>query len=226
MFSTLQACTRSEYRSIPELIAAIQPSVVMIRTVSLLNDQEQSGSSLIENTGVGSGFVYRSDGYILTNHHVIANATDITVSFYDKKQYKAVLVGTDNLTDLAVLKIDAGDRKLPALKFSDPDKIRVGQTVVAAGSPVGLDQTYTSGIISAVNRDIGESFWYLPQIQSDVAINPGNSGGPSVNMNAEVIGINSTITNPGGVMANAGLGFLIPAQYILEIEKQLRENGK
>ncbi|MEK9720372.1 MAG: trypsin-like peptidase domain-containing protein, partial [Quisquiliibacterium sp.] len=138
--------------------------------------------------GVGSGFIISADGYLLTNHHVVDGADDIYVTLTDKREFKGKLIGSDKRTDVALVKIEA--RTLPKLTIGDSSKIRVGEWVVAIGSPFGLENTVTAGIVSAKGRETGE---YLPFIQTDVAVNPGNSGGPLLNMRGEVIGINSQI---------------------------------
>ena len=138
--------------------------------------------------GVGSGFVLSPDGYVMTNAHVIDGADEVMVTLTDKREFKARIVGIDKRTDVAVVKI--GATGLPAVRIGDAGRLRVGEWVVAIGSPFGLDNTVTAGIVSAKQRDTGE---YLPLIQTDVAVNPGNSGGPLINMRGEVVGINSQI---------------------------------
>lgn len=169
--------------------------------------------------GVGSGFVISSDGYILTNHHVVDGADDILVTLADKREFKARLIGSDRRTDVALVKINANG--LVALKFGDPNKLRVGEWVLAIGSPFGLENTVTAGIVSAKGRDTGD---YLPFIQTDVAVNPGNSGGPLLNMRGEVIGINSQIySRTGGFM---GISFAIPIDEANRVADQLRTTGR
>jgi len=138
--------------------------------------------------GVGSGFILTGDGYVMTNAHVIEDASEVIVTLADKREFKARIVGTDQRTDVAVVKIEAAG--LPAVKVGDISKLRVGEWVMAIGSPFGLENTVTAGIVSAKQRDTGS---YLPFIQTDVAINPGNSGGPLLNARGEVVGINSQI---------------------------------
>ena len=169
--------------------------------------------------GVGSGFVFTSDGYVMTNHHVVDGADEIFVTFSDDREFKAKLIGSDKRTDVGVLKIDATE--LPSLTIGDPNKVRVGEWVLAIGSPFGLNNTVTAGIVSAKGRDTGD---YLPFIQTDVAVNPGNSGGPLINMNGEVIGINSQIySRTGGFM---GISFAIPIDEAMNVANQLREEGR
>ena len=170
-------------------------------------------------SGVGSGFVIDSDGYLLTNHHVVDGAESIIVTFPDKREFKGKVVGSDQRTDVALVKIEG--KSLPSLKIGNVNNTKVGQWVVAIGSPFGLENSVTAGIVSAKGRDTGE---YLPFIQTDVAVNPGNSGGPLLNLDGEVIGINSQIySRTGGFM---GISFAIPIDEAMRVAKQLRENGK
>ena len=169
-------------------------------------------------TGVGSGFVLSADGYIMTNAHVVDEADSLIVTLPDKREFKGKVVGKDKRTDVAVVKIDAKD--LPAVTVGNVGNLKVGQWVVAIGSPFGLENTVTAGIVSAKQRDTGE---YLPFIQTDVAINPGNSGGPLINMSGEVVGINSQIySRSGGFM---GISFSIPIDEAMRIAEQLRTSG-
>ena len=171
----------------------------------------------------GSGFIISSDGYLLTNNHVVEDADEVKVSLGDRREYKAEIIGTDPRSDVAVLKIDAED--LPTLKIGKSEKLRVGEWVVAIGSPFQLRFSVTSGIVSAKGRSIpnGSDSTYVPFIQTDVAINPGNSRGPLFNLDGEVIGINSQIyTRSGGYM---GVSFAIPIDYAMDVADQLRENG-
>lgn len=173
---------------------------------------------------MGSGFVISEDGYILTNHHVIENADNIYVRLIDRREYTAEVVGTDARSDLALLKVDAED--LPYLRFADSDSVKVGQWVLAIGSPFGLDYSVSSGIISAIGRSIPgpNNDTYVPFIQTDVAINPGNSGGPLFNLEGDVVGINSQIyTRTGG---SIGLSFAIPAGLAKEVVAQLKDKGR
>ncbi len=173
-----------------------------------------------ERRGTGSGFIISSDGLILTNHHVIDGADEITVRLTDKREFKGKVLGSDKKTDIAVVKIDAKD--LPALKMGDSSKLKVGEWVAAIGSPFGLDNTVTAGIVSAKSRQL-PSDQYVPFIQTDVAVNPGNSGGPLFNMAGEVVGINSQIfSTSGGFM---GLSFAIPIDLALQIKDQLVKTG-
>ena len=174
-----------------------------------------------ESRSLGSGFVISQDGYVLTNAHVVDGADEITVKFTDKREFKAKVIGADRRTDIALIKIDATG--LPAVRFGDPAKLKVGEWVVAIGSPFGFENTVTAGIVSAKGRSLPQEN-FVPFIQTDVAINPGNSGGPLFNMRGEVIGINSQIySRTGGFM---GLSFAIPADVALDVQKQLKEKGR
>ncbi len=169
--------------------------------------------------GVGSGFIVSSDGYVMTNHHVIDGADEIVVTLTDRREFKAKLIGSDRRTDVALVKIEASG--LPTLPIGDPAKLKVGEWVIAIGSPFGLDNTVTAGIVSAKGRETGE---YLPFIQTDVAVNPGNSGGPLINMRGEVVGINSQIFTTSG--AYAGISFAIPIDEAMRVQEQLRATGR
>ena len=173
---------------------------------------------------MGSGFVISKDGYILTNHHVVDGADEIQVLFADRHEYRAEIIGSDRRSDLALLKIEA--ENLPALEFADADALRVGEWVLAIGSPFGLDYSVTAGIVSAIGRSIptekGEN--YVPFIQTDVAINPGNSCGPLFNLDGEVVGINSQIYSRSG--GSIGLSFSIPASVALDVVAQLKSDGR
>ncbi|MFO1285567.1 MAG: Do family serine endopeptidase [Rubrivivax sp.] len=172
-----------------------------------------------QQRGVGSGFVLSSDGFIMTNAHVVEGADEVIVTFTDKRELKAKIVGSDRRTDVAVVKVEATG--LTAVRVGDVNKVRVGEWVMAIGSPFGLDNTVTAGIVSAKQRDTGD---YLPFIQTDVAINPGNSGGPLLNLRGEVIGINSQIySRSGGFM---GISFAIPIDEAMRVAEQLRANGR
>ena len=169
--------------------------------------------------GVGSGFVISADGFILSNHHVVEGADEVLVTLTDQREFKARVVGSDQRTDVALLKIEAAG--LPTLPLGDPSKVKVGAWVLAIGSPFGLENTVTAGIVSAKGRETGD---YLPFIQTDVAVNPGNSGGPLLNMDGEVIGINSQIySRTGGFM---GISFAIPIDEAKRVADQLRASGR
>ena len=174
-----------------------------------------------ESRSLGSGFIISADGYILTNAHVVESADEINVRLTDKREFKAKVIGADKRTDVALIKIDATG--LPVVRMGDPTKLRVGEWVVAIGSPFGFDNTVTAGIVSAKGRSLPQEN-FVPFIQTDVAINPGNSGGPLFNMRGEVVGINSQIySRTGGFM---GLSFAIPIDVALDIQNQLRAKGR
>lgn len=174
-----------------------------------------------ELQSLGSGFIISSDGYILTNAHVVGGADGITVRLTDKREFKAKLIGYDKRTDVALIKIDATG--LPKITPGDPNALKVGEWVLAIGSPFGFDNSVTAGIVSAKGRSLPQEN-YVPFIQTDAAINPGNSGGPLFNMKGEVIGINSQIySRSGGYM---GLSFAIPIDVAIDVSNQLRTFGK
>ena len=169
--------------------------------------------------GVGSGFILTSDGFVMTNAHVVDGADEVIVTLTDKREFKARIIGTDKRSDVAVVKIEATG--LPAVKIGDTNRLRVGEWVMAIGSPFGLDNSVTAGIVSAKQRDTGD---YLPFIQTDVAINPGNSGGPLINMRGEVVGINSQIYSRSGGFQ--GISFAIPIDEAARVSDQLRSSGR
>ena len=169
--------------------------------------------------GIGSGFILSADGLIMTNAHVVDGADEVIVTLTDKREFKAKIIGADKRSDIALVKIDATG--LPAVKVGDVNRLKVGEWVMAIGSPFGLDNTVTAGIVSAKQRDTGD---YLPLIQTDVAINPGNSGGPLINMRGEVVGINSQIYSRSG--GSMGISFAIPADEAMRVSEQLRLSGR
>ncbi len=183
------------------------------------NDGDGDGDNQPEHGAIGSGFILSPDGYVLTNAHVVEGADEVLVTLTDKREFKAKLIGSDQRTDVAVVKIEASG--LPFVKVGDVDKARVGEWVIAIGSPYGLESTVTAGIISAKQRETGD---YLPLLQTDVPINPGNSGGPLINMRGEVIGINSQILSPSG--GYAGISLAIPINEAIRISDELRATGK
>lgn len=233
-----------------QLVDAVGPAVVNIRTTEKISnsptaipgmDQEmleffrrfgvpvpnaprqgrpqQPDEGEERSSGVGSGFILSADGYVMTNAHVVEGASEVIVTLTDKREYKAKIIGSDKRTDVAVVKIDA--KGLPAVKIGDVNRLKVGEWVMAIGSPFGLENSVTAGIVSAKQRDTGD---YLPFIQTDVAINPGNSGGPLLNMRGEVVGINSQIySRSGGFM---GISFAIPIDEAVRVSDQLRTTGK
>jgi serine protease Do len=231
-----------------ELVDQVGPSVVNIRTVErsrgasgggapdeqMLEFFRRFGIPLPPNAprqqrpdrgeeeiprGVGSGFIVSVDGFVMTNAHVIEGADEVIVTLTDKREFKARIVGSDRRTDVAVVKIEAAG--LPSVKLGDASRVRVGEWVMAIGSPFGLENTVTAGIVSAKQRDTGD---YLPFIQTDVAINPGNSGGPLINMRGEVIGINSQIYSRSGGFQ--GISFAIPIDEAVRVADQLRTSGR
>jgi serine protease Do len=174
-----------------------------------------------ESQSTGSGFILSNDGFVITNAHVVEDSNEVTVRLTDRREFTAKVIGSDKRTDVALLKIDAKD--LPRVVIGDPDKLKVGEWVVAIGKPFGLENTMTAGIVSAKGRDLPQEN-LVPFIQTDVAINPGNSGGPLFNMRGEVVGINSMIySRTGGFM---GLAFAVPIDIAMNSVKQLQEKGR
>lgn len=174
-----------------------------------------------EQTGVGSGFVIEPDGYILTNAHVVDGAREINVKFSDKRERTARVIGVDPLSDIALIKVDAQD--LPTVKIGQADTLRVGQWVLAIGSPFGFEQSASQGIVSALGRSLpGDA--YIPFVQTDVPINPGNSGGPLIDLAGRVVGVNSQIYSSSG--AYQGVAFAIPIDVAMQVAAQLKADGK
>ena len=241
-FTIVASAASANLPDFTPLVEKVAPAVVKINTVGkAVSQNEQSRMQgqapdifrdLFQqrrrpsqpSRTMGSGFVISADGYILTNHHVVDNADEIEVQFADRSQYSATVIGSDRLSDLALLKIE-GDN-LPTLEFADPDNLKVGAWVLAIGSPFGLDYSVTAGIVSAIGRSIpsAESSSYVPFVQTDVAINPGNSGGPLFNLDGQVVGINSQIYSRSG--GSIGLSFAIPVSVANNVVKQLKNNGK
>ena len=179
----------------------------------------REGDEEPQQRGVGSGFILSADGFIMTNAHVVDGADEVIVTLTDKREFKARIVGADKRTDVAVVKVEVSG--LPFVKIGDVNRLKVGEWVMAIGSPFGLENSVTAGIVSAKQRDTGD---YLPFIQTDVAINPGNSGGPLINLRGEVVGINSQIySRSGGFM---GISFAIPIDEASRVAEQLRLNGR
>ena len=211
--------------SIADLVERVDGAVVSIDTVARgvrdpFFDQffDDEGPGVPEQKGVGSGFIIDAAGLIVTNHHVVRGATEIQVTTATGQQYRGRVIGADPSNDLAVVRVNA--KGLPALKFVQGDRVRVGDTVVAIGSPLGLAHTVSAGIISATNRGIAISD-RLNFIQTDAAINPGNSGGPLINMAGEVVGVNTAVAARG-----QGIGFAIPAWVAQPVVQQLRTKGR
>ena len=248
-----QVATAAQAEALPDfttLVEQASPAVVNISTKQKLPDRRYATSQMPDLEGLppmfreffernmpqprsprgdrqreaqslGSGFIISSDGYVLTNNHVVADADEIVVRLSDRSELQARLVGTDPRTDVALLKVDG--KNLPTVKLGDSEKLKVGEWVLAIGSPFGFDHSVTKGIVSAKGRTLPNDT-YVPFIQTDVAINPGNSGGPLFNMNGEVVGINSQIfTRSGGFM---GLSFAIPIDVALDVSNQLKKDGK
>ena len=229
----------ADYPEFIELVKKTSPAVVNIRTTRSTGkrleelDEREVPKALKRffrempgrqkpGPGVGSGFIIESDGYILTNNHVVDGAEEIIVALSDRREREAVIVGQDALSDLAVLKIEG--ENLPTLDTGSSDNLKAGQWVVAIGSPFGFEHSVTAGIVSATGRSLPENNGnYVPFIQTDVAINPGNSGGPLLDLNGKVVGINSQIlTRSGGFM---GLSFAIPIDVAMEVAEQLKDKG-
>ncbi len=179
------------------------------------------GGQEYKSSSLGSGFIISSDGYILTNAHVVSEADEVSVKLSDKREFKAKIIGFDKRTDVALIKIEASN--LPKVTIGDPSALKVGQWVAAIGSPFGLENTMTAGIVSAKGRALPQEN-FVPFIQTDVAINPGNSGGPLFNLAGEVVGINSQIYSRSG--GSVGLSFSIPIDVAIDISNQLKTSGK
>lgn len=214
----------------------VTPSIVQITVVSSVKNKLPDSFHFFfpfkedvprEQQGGGSGIIISDDGYILTNNHVVEDAKQVTVSLHDKREFEANVIGTDPLTDLAVIKIDADD--LPAAYLGDSDKIKVGQWVMAIGNPLSLASTVTAGIVSATSRNINiiqDRYGVENFIQTDAAINPGNSGGALVDLNGAVIGVNSAIATDGMTQRYIGYGFAIPINLARSVANDLISNGK
>jgi S1-C subfamily serine protease len=217
------AATGPRPKSIQEIYDAAGPAVVQVTSTSVVSGSF-FGSQ--EATSLGSGFVIDSDGYIVTNFHVIQDAQEIEVNFSGDDRVQAKVVGSDPSTDLAVLKIDAHSRALTPLPLGDSDAVRVGDAVVAIGNPYGLERSVTAGIVSALQRNITAPNGYTIDqvIQTDAPINRGNSGGPLLNARGEVIGVNSQIESESG--GNVGIGFAVPVNTVREVVSQIKQFGK
>ncbi|MBL0090335.1 MAG: Do family serine endopeptidase [Ideonella sp.] len=246
--AALGATAKGELPDFTELVEKVGPSVVSVRTLERgksvagalggdpnmeeflkrfgipmpggrNNPRGGNGDDEPQQRGVGSGFLLTADGFVMTNAHVVEGADEVMVTLTDKREFKARIIGADKRTDVAVVKIDA--TALPAVRTGDVSRLKVGEWVMAIGSPFGLANSVTAGIVSAKGRETGE---FLPFIQTDVAINPGNSGGPLINMRGEVVGINSQIySRSGGYM---GIAFAIPIDEAMRVADQLRAGGR
>lgn len=206
-----------------QVVEQVGPVTVKIETVRDVLVDQFFFYQIKQQAGVGSGVIYREDGYILTNNHVVQDANEIVVRLPNGQSYRGEVVGRDALSDLAVLKVDASG--LPVATLGDSTQLRVGQSVIAIGNPLGQDQTVTTGVVSALNRDLlvdpDENRYLEGMIQTDAAINPGNSGGPLLNQNGEVIGINTAI-----IQQAQGIGFAIPSSTARQVADQIIENGR
>ena len=222
--STTKRISRKNTSTPPPQIPGVEENTPLYDFLNyLLNPSKPKKSQKkgFSDQSLGSGFFISSDGYILTNAHVVKDATQIIVTLSDHREFPAELIGQDALTDVALLKID--EKNLPIVTPNDSDSLEIGQWVLAIGSPFGLDHTASQGIISGLGRSLPHES-YVPFIQTDVAINPGNSGGPLFNVYGKVVGINSQIyTKTGG---SIGLSFAIPINVALDIAKQIKQQGK
>jgi len=217
-----------DVKTVGAIFKQASPGVVSIRARVTTSGSDAFGSQS-EGTATGTGFVVNDDGYIVTNEHVVENHQgDVDVTFSDDKTIKGKVVGEDASNDIALIKVDKGDHDLTALKIGDSSKVAVGDPVVAIGNPFGLNQTVTTGIVSALQRTITapNNFSIDNVIQTDAAINPGNSGGPLLNSDGEVIGVNSQIATGGGSEGNVGIGFAVPSDTVKKIVPQLQKSGK
>jgi serine protease Do len=239
ILTSQMAWGRSAPESFADLADSLLPAVVNVSTTQTVKRDSMSGNEELDDffnefmnrqdqeqrprrmTSLGSGFIIDSTGYVVTNNHVIADADEITVLLHDETELKATLVGRDEKTDLALLKVDAG-RPLPATNWGDSDQLRIGDWVMAIGNPFGLGGTVTAGIVSARGRQIGGT--YDDYIQTDASINRGNSGGPLFDMNGQVIGINTAIFSQTG--GSVGIGFAIPSSLAKNVIAQIRQFGK
>ena len=238
--STSAASPQALSESFAEVAKIVEPAVVSIDTIGKMPDITTKGEGASGDNGdimdffrrqmqrrpvyaVGSGFIVDKSGYILTNQHVVDDAARITVKLDSGEEFQAKVVGIDEETDLAVLKIEAG-RDLPFVKLGNSDQARVGEWVLAMGSPFGLTRTVTAGIVSQTNRETPQGSAFQKFIQTDAAINKGNSGGPLVNMNGEVIGINSQIATSTGDYN--GVGFALPSNEATNVYQQILKTGK
>ena len=239
LLASQAAWARSAPESFADLADSLLPAVVNVSTTQTVKADSMSGSEELDDffnefmnrqgrenkprrmTSLGSGFIIDPAGYVVTNNHVIADADEVTVLLHDDTELKATIIGRDEKTDLALLKVEAG-RPLPAVNWGDSDLLRIGDWVMAIGNPFGLGGTVTAGIVSARGRQIGGA--YDDYIQTDASINRGNSGGPLFDMNGQVIGINTAIYSQSG--GSVGIGFAIPSTLAKNVVAQIRQFGK
>jgi len=223
--ASVQAFSTDDERNSVEVFEAARPSVVFVTNQQLARDP-YSFDLVTVPRGSGTGFVWNDKGYIVTNFHVVEGARQITITLQDQSNWPAEVVGLAPERDLAVLKIDATKAKLKALPLGDSGDLRVGRKVLAIGNPFGLDATLTTGVVSALGREIisPNQRKITNVIQTDAAINPGNSGGPLLNSEGKLIGVNTMIYSPSG--ASAGIGFAIPVNTVKEVVPELIEHGR
>jgi S1-C subfamily serine protease len=216
--------SETEAKSVQQIYEQAAPGVVQVTSTSVVSGSPFFGPQ--SATSLGSGFVVDKDGYIVTNYHVIEDASDVEVNFSSDDRVPAKIVGSDPSTDLAVLKIDAQASALTPLPLGNSDAVHVGDAVVAIGNPFGLERSVTAGIVSALQRDITAPNGYTIDkvIQTDAPINRGNSGGPLLNARGEVIGVNSQIESETG--GNVGIGFAVPVNTVKEVVSQIKQTGK
>lgn len=223
--ASVQAFSTDDERNSVEVFDAARPSVVFVTNQQLARDP-YSFDLVTVPRGSGTGFVWNEKGYIVTNYHVVEGARQITITLQDQSNWPAEVVGLAPERDLAVLKIDGSKAKLHALPLGDSSDLRVGRKVLAIGNPFGLDATLTTGVVSALGREIvsPNQRKITNVIQTDAAINPGNSGGPLLNSEGKLIGVNTMIYSPSG--ASAGIGFAIPVNTVKEVIPELIEHGR
>jgi len=216
--TTLKQTTPTQRRDVMPQVPQDSPLYEFFER--FFNQMPEDTQPFRESSSLGSGFIISKDGYIITNNHVVAEAEEVIVRLNDRREFVAEVIGTDPRSDIAVLKVDAND--LPALELGDSSRLKVGEWVLAIGSPFGFDYSVTQGIVSAMGRSLPNES-YVPFIQTDVAINPGNSGGPLFNLDGEVIGVNSQIfSRSGGYM---GLSFAVPINVVTDVYEQILEKG-
>ena len=220
----LNLSTSDQEQTLIELYRRANPAVVNVTTFMTEAKPDVPGSGV----GQGSGFLYDSEGRVVTNNHVVENADRVEVTFGDGTTQEARILGVDPDSDLAVLEVDIAPSQIQPLSLGDSDALQVGQTVAAIGNPFGLDGTLTTGIVSSLGRVVpsGLSQFSIPQvIQTDAAINPGNSGGPLLNLQGQVVGVNTQILTGDGSRANSGVGFAVPSNIIVKVVPTLIDSG-